>query len=52
MPQWFIVLEAAGWDPLRAQDMEERLTQAWWERYRVFRKEREAVDEWEQQRKS
>jgi hypothetical protein len=34
-----IVLEAAGFDPLRAQEMEEILTEEWWRRYYIYRVE-------------
>ncbi|MFA5457715.1 MAG: hypothetical protein WC261_08815, partial [Synergistaceae bacterium] len=39
-PYWAVVLEAAGYDPLRAQEMEEKLTEIWWERWLVDRNER------------
>jgi len=32
-----LILEAAGYDPLRAQEIEERLTQEWWDRWIVDR---------------
>jgi len=35
-----VVLEAAGYDPLRAQEMEEKLTEVWWERWLIDRNER------------
>ena len=31
------MLEAAGGDPLKAQDMEARLTETWWTRWLAYR---------------
>jgi len=33
------VLEAADFDPLEAQKMEEQLTERWWKYYMVYHKE-------------
>jgi hypothetical protein len=35
-----LILEAAGYDPLRAQEIEESVTQEWWERFRYEREQR------------
>ena len=35
-----MLLEAADYDPLRAQQIENELTQEWWERWLVDREER------------
>jgi hypothetical protein len=39
-PQWHFILEAAGFDPLRAMEIEGRVSQEWWERWFVDREER------------
>ena len=38
VPSWVVILEAAGGDPLRAQEIENEVTQRWWERWVVVRK--------------
>jgi len=35
-----MILEAAGYDPLRAQEMEAQLSEVWWERWMADRNER------------
>jgi len=35
-----MILEAAGYDPLRAQEMETQLSEEWWERWLADRNER------------
>jgi hypothetical protein len=39
-----VILEAAGYDPLRAQEMEEKLSREWWERWLADRNERVNAD--------
>jgi len=46
-----LVLEAAGYDPLRAQQMEAELSRDWWERYEVYHNAAAKVAN-EQQRKA
>jgi len=36
-PEWALILEAAGYDPLRAMEIEERIDQEWWQRWLVDR---------------
>jgi hypothetical protein len=36
-PLWLMILEAAGWDPLRAQEMEANLSERWWMNYLAYR---------------
>jgi len=36
-------LEAAGYNPLMAQDMMERLSQEWWDKYLIYRREQGAA---------
>ena len=36
-PSWVIVLEAADQDPLRAQEIEDKIGQRWWFYYRAYR---------------
>ena len=43
-PYWFFILEAAQFDPLRAQEIEERINQIWWERYLTHRAARSIAD--------
>lgn len=50
VPLWVMVLEAAGGDPLRAQEMEERLSQLWWDRWMTNRKYRVQAEERERKR--
>lgn len=45
-----MVLEAAGNDPLRAQEMEESLSQLWWDRWIVDRKHRTKAQERERKK--
>ena len=40
VPVWFQVLVAANYDPLRAQEMMEKLTGKWWHYYTVANSER------------
>lgn len=35
-PLWASILLAANGDPLRAQEIEERVTEEWWERWKVW----------------
>jgi len=35
-----VILEAAGYDPLRAQELEASVTEEWWERWLMDRNER------------
>jgi hypothetical protein len=37
---WVLILEAAGYDPLRAQEIVEGVNQVWWERWMVDRRHR------------
>jgi hypothetical protein len=37
---WHFILEAGGYDPLRAQEIEAQVSQEWWERWWVDREER------------
>jgi len=46
---WVIILNAADNDPLRAQEIEEDLSQYWWERYLIYRKEQSIAQQEEQQ---
>jgi len=46
-----LVLEMAGYDPLRAQEIEAGLTQEWWERWLVDREERIKADEYRRKHK-
>jgi len=39
LPLWVLCLEAAGGDPLRAQEIEERVSERWWARLMVYRRE-------------
>lgn len=36
-PLWLLVLEAAKWDPLRAQEIEAGLSERWWANYLAYR---------------
>lgn len=36
-PLWLLILEAAQFDPLRAQEIEEGLKGEWWQLYEVYR---------------
>jgi len=44
VPQWVLILQAADFDPLRAQEIEERLTGRWWNYYQVATRERTKVE--------
>ncbi len=44
------ILEAAKYDPLRAQEIESGLSQVWWQRYQVYQHEAAKVAN-EQQKK-
>ena len=37
MPTWILLLEAAGYDPLRAMEIEDKISQEWWERWMLDR---------------
>ena len=37
MPYWYLILEAANGDPLRAQEIEVNISQEWWERWMANR---------------
>ena len=39
LPLWVLSLEAAGGDPLRAQEIEELVSEKWWARMMVYRRE-------------
>jgi len=39
-PIWAVILEAANYDPLRAQEIEERVNAQWWSRWLADRTER------------
>lgn len=34
-----MILEAAGWDPLRAQEIEAGLSERWWVNYLAYREQ-------------
>ena len=38
VPPWVAILEAAGGDPLRAQEIEDEISQDWWERWSLWNK--------------
>ena len=38
VPSWVAILEAAEGDPLRAMEIEEEISQEWWERYALWNK--------------
>jgi len=40
VPFWFQILDAAGFDPLRAQVMEQELTGRWWHYHEIAQSER------------
>ena len=42
---WGLLLEAAGYDPLRAMEIEENITQEWWERWLYDREQRIKIQE-------
>lgn len=37
LPQWAVILEAANHDPLRAMEIEAKVSQTWWSRYSFVR---------------
>jgi hypothetical protein len=37
LPAWYYCLEMAGGDPLKAAQIEEEITEEWWERYFKWR---------------
>jgi len=39
VPVWVVLLDMANGDPLRAAQIEDELTQEWWERAVVYRSE-------------
>ena len=43
VPDWVLVLEAAGHDPLRAMEIEEKLSREWWDRWLWDREQRISV---------
>lgn len=43
VPIWMLILEAAHFDPLRAQEMEAELSERWWKNYLAYRHEASAV---------
>lgn len=38
-PYWVVLLEAAGWDPLRAMEIENACSATWWHRYKCYKEE-------------
>lgn len=44
VPLWFQILAAADFDPLRAQEMEERLIGKWWHYHGVMSTERSKAE--------
>jgi hypothetical protein len=44
VPLWVIILNAAGGDPLRAMEIEERISQEWWERMGEYNSIKADVD--------
>ena len=38
VPSWVVILEAAGGDPLRAQEIENEVNQLWYERWSLWNK--------------
>jgi hypothetical protein len=39
VPLWFLVMDAAGGDPLRAQAIYENVSRDWWEYFKLYRTE-------------
>jgi hypothetical protein len=37
-PRWYLILQAANFDPLRAQEIEEGVSRRWWEYYMTWLK--------------
>jgi len=50
VPLWFQVLAAAEFDPLRAQEIEERLSMEWWTYYREAMEQRARVENAQRQK--
>lgn len=50
IPLWVLILEAAGGDPLRAAELEDSVSQTWWERYMLYRQEKAKADREERKR--
>ena len=44
VPPWLLILQAADFDPLQAQEIEEKLTGRWWYYWRVATQERAKVE--------
>lgn len=44
VPLWLIILEAAKFDPLRAQEIEAGLSEEWWTHYMVYRRNQGIVN--------
>jgi len=44
-PVWVLILEAAGYDPLRAQEIEDNLTETWWNRWMYDREQRIKIEQ-------
>jgi hypothetical protein len=44
VPLWFLVLEAAGYNPLLAQQFSDELRPEWWMRYMTYRDEKVQID--------
>ena len=46
VPLWVSILQAASGDPLRAQELEEKLSATWWRRYQEYvREQNKAIEE-------
>ena len=43
-PLWLVILEAARFDPLRAQEIEAGLSEDWWTNYMVYRRNQGIVN--------
>lgn len=43
-PDWIILLEAANFDPLRAQVLEDEIGAEWFFRYTTYRREKARAD--------
>ncbi|KRT76723.1 MAG: hypothetical protein XU14_C0033G0021 [Armatimonadetes bacterium CSP1-3] len=45
VPLWVAILQAASGDPLRAQEIESGLSEAWWQRYQEYiREQNKAIE--------
>jgi hypothetical protein len=51
VPLWLLILEAADFDPLRAQEIETHLERDWWELYLIYHHQN-GVAQKEMQRKA